>query len=102
MAARHHCNGQKIKSLYRWNGSGSNQVNNKAIIARNEVFRKMAEKEVTKVTIPENRLIEMLDSLKIIESITRGLTSFNPTYEKIHSLARRGLNIKGDNDDNKD
>ena len=57
----------------------------------------MAEKEVVKVTIPESRLIEMLDSLKTIELITRGLTSFNPTYEKIHSLARRGLNIKEDN-----
>lgn len=61
----------------------------------------MAEKGVTKVTIPESRLIEMLDSLKLIESITRGLTSFNPTYEKIHALARQGLNIKEDNNGNK-
>lgn len=50
------------------------------------------------VIIPESRLIEMLDSLREIESITRGLTSFNPTYEKIHSLARLGLNIKEDTD----
>jgi len=60
----------------------------------------MAEKEVTTVTIPENRLIEMLDSLREIESITKGLTDFNPTYEKIHALARQGLNIKEDNDGN--
>ncbi|MGE7113222.1 hypothetical protein [Lysinibacillus sp. NPDC047702] len=60
----------------------------------------MAEKEVTTVTIPEKRLNEMLNSLREIESITRGLNSFNPTYEKIHALARQGLNIKEDNDGN--
>lgn len=60
----------------------------------------MAKKEVTTVTIPENRLIEMLDSLKEIKSITKGLTSFNPTYEKIYALACQGLNIKEDNNGN--
>lgn len=58
----------------------------------------MAEKEVTTVTIPKNRLIEMLDSLREIESITKGLTDFNPTYEKIYTLACQGLNIKEDSD----
>ncbi|MEK4700392.1 hypothetical protein MKX47_12415 [Solibacillus sp. FSL R7-0668] len=55
----------------------------------------MAEKEVETVTIPKSRLIELLDTLKEIESITNGLTSFNPTYEKIHALARQGLKIRG-------
>lgn len=58
----------------------------------------MAKKEVATVKIPEKRLNEMLNSLREIESITKGLTSFNPTYEKIYSLARQGLNIKEDSD----
>lgn len=49
----------------------------------------MTEKEV--VTIPKERLLNMLEALKEIEVITRNLTEFNPTYEKIHLLACKGL-----------
>lgn len=49
----------------------------------------MAEKET--VVIPKERLVEMLEALKQIEEITRNLSEFNLTYEKIHALARKGL-----------
>ena len=49
----------------------------------------MAEKET--VVIPKERLLEMLGAFKEIEEITRNLSEFNSTYEKIHALARKGL-----------
>lgn len=48
----------------------------------------MAEKEG--VTISKERLEKMLDSLREIEAITRGLVEFNHTYEKIHKIASEG------------
>lgn len=49
----------------------------------------LAEKET--VVIPKERMLEMLGALKEIEEITRNLSEFNSTYEKIHALARKGL-----------
>ena len=49
----------------------------------------LAEKET--VIIPKERLLEMLEALKQIEVITRNLSQFNSTYEKIHALACEGL-----------
>lgn len=55
------------------------------------------EKET--VTIPKQRLVDMLDALKEIHKITKGLTTFNPTYNTIHQLTRKGLNIQEDDAD---
>lgn len=47
-----------------------------------------ADKEMFGITI--NHLLQALNEIK---DITSGLTEFNPTYEKIHNIAVKGLEV---------
>ena len=39
----------------------------------------------------ETRLKELEQALEEIQAITKGLTEFNATYEKIHNIANKAL-----------
>lgn len=43
------------------------------------------------VVIAKERFEKMQEALKQIEDITQSLTEFNPTYERIYNVARKGL-----------
>lgn len=78
MATRHHCNGQKIKSPYRENGSGSDTSLFKDIITRNEV--KTVEIKFNQLTLQnfkshKDLVVKFGDMTKILADNAKGKSS---------------------------
>lgn len=78
MAVRHNCNGQKIKSLYRWNGSGSDTNLFCDIITRNEV--KIVEIKFNQLNLQnfkshKDLVVKFGDMTKILADNAKGKSS---------------------------